>query len=65
VGDARTSPVRPTLGVVNSSPTFADQPRGIIGATGLLEKLYGSRGKPASAAIGCLGLAFDHSVGGC
>jgi len=50
------------LGFVNSSPTFSDQPRVINGATDLLVELYGDRGKPTRAAIGCRGLALNHSV---
>jgi enamine deaminase RidA (YjgF/YER057c/UK114 family) len=34
----------------------------INGATDLLVELYGDRGKPTRAAIGCQGLALDHSV---
>ena len=32
------------------------------GATDLLVELYGERGKPTRAAIGCQGLALGHSV---
>ncbi|MBI3327260.1 MAG: RidA family protein [Nitrospinae bacterium] len=50
------------IGFVNSAPGFADQPRVINGATDLLVELYGERGKPTRAAIGCQGLAINHSV---
>ena len=50
------------IGFVNSAPGFANQPRVINGATDLLVELYGDRGKPTRAAIGCLGLALNHSV---
>jgi enamine deaminase RidA (YjgF/YER057c/UK114 family) len=50
------------IGFVNSAPGFADQPRVINGATDLLVELYGERGKPTRAAIGCQGLALNHSV---
>ena len=50
------------LGFVNSAPGFSDQPRVINGATDLLVELYGDRGKPTRAAIGCQGLALNHSV---
>ena len=50
------------LGFVNSAPGFSDQPRVINGATDLLVALYGDRGKPTRAAIGCQGLALNHSV---
>ena len=49
-------------GFVNSAPGFHDQPRVINGATDLLVELYGDRGKPTRAAIGCQGLALGHSV---
>jgi enamine deaminase RidA (YjgF/YER057c/UK114 family) len=49
-------------GYVNSAPGFADQPRVVNGATDLLVALYGERGKPTRAAIGCRGLALDSSV---
>jgi enamine deaminase RidA (YjgF/YER057c/UK114 family) len=50
------------IGYVNSAPGFADQPRVINGAADLLVELYGDRGKPTRAAIGCQGLALDSSV---
>jgi enamine deaminase RidA (YjgF/YER057c/UK114 family) len=50
------------LGFVNSAPGFSDQPRVINGATDLLVELFGDRGKPTRAAIGCQGLAINHSV---
>ena len=50
------------LGFVNSAPGFNDQPRVINGAVDLLVELYGDRGKPTRAAIGCQGLSRNHSV---
>jgi enamine deaminase RidA (YjgF/YER057c/UK114 family) len=50
------------IGYVNSAPGFSDQPRVINGATDLLVELYGDKGKPTRAAIGCQGLALNHSV---
>ena len=50
------------IGFVNSAPGFNDQPRVINGATDFLVELYGDRGKPTRAAIGCQGLALGHSV---
>lgn len=50
------------IGFVNSAPGFSDQPRVINGATDLLVDLYADRGKPTRAAIGCQGLAVNHSV---
>ncbi len=50
------------IGYVNSAPGFSDQPRVINGAADLLVELYGERGKPTRAAIGCQGLSTNHSV---
>jgi enamine deaminase RidA (YjgF/YER057c/UK114 family) len=50
------------IGFVNSAPGFSEQPKVINGATDLLVELYGDRGKPTRAAIGCQGLASNHSV---
>lgn len=50
------------LGFVNSAPGFHDQPRVINGAADLLVDLYGTRGKPTRAAIGCQGLGGNASV---
>lgn len=50
------------LGFVNSAPGFNDQPRVINGAADLLVELYGARGKPTRAAIGCQGLGGGASV---
>jgi len=50
------------IGFVNSAPGFSQQPRVINGATDLLVALYGDQGKPTRAAIGCQGLAINHSV---
>ena len=49
-------------GFVNSAPGFSDQPRVINGASDLLVELYGDRGRPTRAAIGCQGLAGNASV---
>lgn len=50
------------LGFVNSAPGFNDQPRVINGATDFLVELFGERGKPTRAAIGCQGLGGGASV---
>jgi enamine deaminase RidA (YjgF/YER057c/UK114 family) len=50
------------LGFVNSAPGFGDQPRVINGAADLLVQLFGDRGKPTRAAIGCQGLGGNASV---
>lgn len=50
------------IGYVNSAPGFSQQPRVVNGATDLLQELYGPRGLPTRAAIGCQGLALNSSV---
>ncbi len=50
------------IGYVNSTPDFSDQPLVINGAADLLVDLYGERGKPTRAAIGCQGLGGGHSI---
>lgn len=50
------------IGFVNSAPGFSDQPRVVNGAVDLLVELYGDRGYPTRAAIGCQGLSRTHSV---
>ena len=49
-------------GFVNSAPGFNDQPRVVNGAADLLVELYGDRGKPTRAAIGCQGLGGGAAV---
>src|SRR3989441_2058444 len=49
-------------GFVNSAPGFSDQPRVINGAADLLVELFGERGKPTRAAIGCQGLGDRKST---
>ena len=58
----RVQQIVQVIGFVNSAPGFSDQPRVINGATDLLVELFGERGKPTRAAIGCQGLALNHSV---
>jgi enamine deaminase RidA (YjgF/YER057c/UK114 family) len=50
------------LGFVNSAPGFNDQPRVINGAADLFVELFGDRGRPTRAAIGCQGLGGGASV---
>jgi enamine deaminase RidA (YjgF/YER057c/UK114 family) len=50
------------LGFVNSAPGFNDQPRVVNGAADFLVELYGARGRPTRAAIGCQGLGGGASV---
>jgi len=63
VGDLdRVEQVVHMTGFVNSAPGFSEQPRVVNGAADLLVELYGERGKPTRAAIGCQGLALGASV---
>ncbi len=50
------------VGYVNSADGFCDQPRVINGAVDFLVEVFGNRGMPTRAAIGCHGLASNHSV---
>jgi enamine deaminase RidA (YjgF/YER057c/UK114 family) len=58
----RVQQVVQLIGYVNSAPGFSEQPRVVNGAADLLVELYGERGKPTRAAIGCQGLALNSSV---
>lgn len=50
------------LGMVNSAPDFGEQPKVINGASDLLTKLFGDKGKHARSAVGMGGLPFGISV---
>ena len=58
----RVEQVVQLIGFVNCAPGFIEQPRVINGAADLLVELYGERGKPTRAAVGCQGLSMNHSV---
>lgn len=49
-------------GFVNSAPGFDQQPQVVNGASELLEKLFGERGKHARSAVGVAELPFGISV---
>lgn len=49
-------------GFVASAPGFNDQPRVVNGASELLIRLFGERGKHARAAVGVSELAMDSPV---
>jgi len=49
-------------GYVNSTDNFGDQPSVINGASELLEKIFGEKGKHARAAIGVSTLPGDAAV---
>ena len=50
------------LGWVNSAPDFDQQPRVINGASELLEKAFGERGKHARSAVSAHVLPFNIAV---
>jgi enamine deaminase RidA (YjgF/YER057c/UK114 family) len=50
------------VGYINSAPGFGDQPRVLNGAADLFVAIFGARGKPTRAAIGCQGLGGHASV---
>jgi len=50
------------VGYINSAPGFGDQPRVLNGAADLFLSIFGDRGKPTRAAIGCQGLGGNASV---
>jgi enamine deaminase RidA (YjgF/YER057c/UK114 family) len=50
------------LGMVNSDPNFGEQPRVMDGASDLLEKIFGDKGKHARSAVGLAALPMGISV---
>jgi enamine deaminase RidA (YjgF/YER057c/UK114 family) len=50
------------LGWVNSAPSFTQQPYVIDGASQLLEKVFGEKGKHARSAVSAHELPFDTTV---
>lgn len=50
------------LGMVNSTPEFADQPFVINGASDLLTEIFGERGRHARSAVGMGALPLGISV---
>ncbi len=50
------------LGWVNSAPSFTEQPAVMDGASRLLEKVFGEKGRHARAAVGAHTLPFDTTV---
>jgi enamine deaminase RidA (YjgF/YER057c/UK114 family) len=49
-------------GYVASSSGFHDQPKAVNGASELLLKVFGEKGKHARAAVGCVSLPGDSPV---
>lgn len=50
------------LGMVNSDPSFTEQPRVINGASDLLVEVFGEKGKHARSAVGMNALPFNIAV---
>ena len=51
-----------TLGMVNSTPDYKDQPRVINGASDLLVEIFGDNGRHARSAVGMASLPFGIPV---
>jgi enamine deaminase RidA (YjgF/YER057c/UK114 family) len=49
-------------GFVNCGPSFTDHPKVINGASDLLVKIFGDRGRHARAAVGMSSLPLDSAV---
>lgn len=49
-------------GFVNCEPSFIDHAKVINGASDLLVKIFGEKGKHARAALGVIGLPLDSTV---
>ena len=57
IGDlSRVKRIVKLLGMVNSTPEYADQPKVINGASDLLVEVFGERGRHARSAVGMAGL---------
>ncbi len=50
------------LGMVNSDPSFGEQPKVVNGCSDLLIEVLGEKGRHARSAVGMAGLPFDVAV---
>ncbi len=50
------------IGHINSGPGFTEQPRVLNGASDLFLEVFGDKAWSTRAAIGCRGIAVNHSV---
>ena len=50
------------LGMVNSDPSFVDQPKVINGFSDLMVEVFGERGRHARAAVGMASLPRGQAV---
>ena len=63
LGDlGRVRRVVKVLGMVNSAPSFGDQPRGMHGFSELMHEVFGERGVHARSAVGMQGLPSNAPV---
>jgi enamine deaminase RidA (YjgF/YER057c/UK114 family) len=58
----RVKRVVKVLGMVNSAPSFTDQPKVINGYSDLIVEVFGDRGKHARSAVGMAVLPFNIPV---
>jgi enamine deaminase RidA (YjgF/YER057c/UK114 family) len=58
----RVKRVVKVLGMVNSAPSFTDQPKVINGFSDLIVEVFGDRGKHARSAVGMAALPFNIPV---
>ncbi len=58
----RVKRVVKVLGMVNSAPSFTDQPKVINGFSDLIVEVFGDRGKHARSAVGMAALPFNIAV---
>jgi enamine deaminase RidA (YjgF/YER057c/UK114 family) len=63
IGDlGRVRRIVKVLGMVNSDPSFTDQPKVINGCSDLLVEVFGERGRHARAAVGMASLPIGMAV---
>jgi enamine deaminase RidA (YjgF/YER057c/UK114 family) len=63
IGDlGRVRRIVKVLGMVNSDPSFTDQPKVINGCSDLLVEVFGERGRHARAAVGMVSLPVGIAV---
>jgi enamine deaminase RidA (YjgF/YER057c/UK114 family) len=63
IGDLnRVKRIVKVLGMVNSTPSFTDQPKVINGFSDLMVQVFGDRGKHARSAVGMAVLPFNIPV---
>lgn len=58
----RVSRIVKVTGFVNCEPTFAEHPKVVNGASDLLVRVFGEKGRHARAAVGMSSLPLDSAV---